>query len=901
MSKTHIAHYIAGTHWDREWYQTFQDYRMRLVQVMDGVLDLLEKDTRFAAFHSDGQMSMIQDYLEIRPLNRERVARLAQAGRLALGPWFVLPDEMLVSGEAMLRNLMLGHRLAQSFGVQPMKFGYLCDEFGHISQMPQILANFGIDAALVGRGTNEHVQPAHFIWESPDGSRVLTYKLQDAGGYGAFTFSTRALAGKGSHRRDEDGQIADHLDDPDLDNRLRTFIDGEKSRTEAGLIMLIDALDHYPAFAQAPELLERMRSLFPEVDFVHSTLPQYADAMRKRVDKMPIFRGELRDTARGLGPYVYVISNCLSSRYPIKQANDANQTLLERWAEPYLLWANLAGARHLPATYLDAAWDFTLLNHAHDSMCGCSIDQVHKDMEYRFDQARLIGEGVFRSALQTLVRDQRQELPEKGAFHVALAQAEPYPRREVVTFDISFPQDWDKRFHEGFIGEPKNSFRLFDAKGGETPYQLLSVQRGRTMTYSNPDSLVNIIKRDVHTVAAEVSLPALGYTTLEVRSAVGPTRIAGTLRTGALSAENEHLAVSINSNGSLRLADKVTGHVFDQLLTFADDGETGDGWFHVAPICDELVASTASPCDVGVAADGPLMVTFRLRTRMQVPLSFDWAAAHRSLERCDLVITTDVTLKKGARCLYVKTTVDNCVKDHRLRLLLPTGLRTDSWWVDLPFDLVERRIALDPASVNDKELSVPEKNMLAVAALSDEQAGLAFVSAGGLHEAAAHDDQARTLAITLLRGFQRPIATDGQPGGQILGQHTFTYAIAPLTAAADLGRILALRDQLATGVRASQSDDGFGVAQRAASLLHVAAEGVRLSALKPAADGRGVILRLYNPLKAATTAVVTPGFPFKSVTAVNGNEEDGQPTPIKGQRFEVAVPGKRIVSVRLQS
>ena len=190
MNKTHTAHYIAGTHWDREWYQTFQDFRMRLVQVMDGVLDVLEHDPRFTAFHCDGQMGMVQDYLEIRPENRDRVERLARDGRLVLGPWFVLPDEMLVSGEAMLRNLMLGHRLAKDLGAPPMKLGYLCDEFGHISQMPQILANFGIDAALLGRGTNEHVQPAHFLWESPDGSRVLTYKLQDAGGYGAFTFAT---------------------------------------------------------------------------------------------------------------------------------------------------------------------------------------------------------------------------------------------------------------------------------------------------------------------------------------------------------------------------------------------------------------------------------------------------------------------------------------------------------------------------------------------------------------------------------------------------------------------------------------------------------------------------------------------------------------------------------------
>lgn len=908
MTATPSAHYISGTHWDREWYQPFQTYRMRLVHVMDGVLDVLEGDERFRCFHADGQMCMIEDYLEIRPENRGRLARLAQAGRLLLGPWYVLPDEMLVSGEALLRNLQLGHRLAQSFGVEAMKLGYLCDEFGHISQMPQILSAFGIDAALVGRGSNEHTHPAHFLWEAPDGSRALTYKLQDHGGYGALTFVLRQpptdvnpqTPDRRRRRRDADGRMIDDLDDPGLDDRLRRFVAAEMGRTHLGLVMLIDALDHRPIFAQAPELLDRLRRIMPEVEFVHSSLPAYAAAMRRQAEKMPVFRGELRDTARSQGPYVYVISNCLSSRYPIKQANDANQTLLERWAEPYLAWANLLGARHLPTAFLDAAWEFTLQNHAHDSICGCSIDQVHKDMEYRFDQARLIGEGVLNKALRTLVPGEQVTLEDENAFQVALAQAEPYERREVVVFDITFPPGWTQRFHEGFIGEEKNSFRLYDADGSEAPYQLLAVQRQRTLTREEPDSTVDIIQRDVHTVAAEVTLPPLGYTTLEVRPAAGPVRLWGTLRTGPLSAENEHLAVSVIGSGALRLADKASGRVFNNLLTFVDDGEVGDGWFHIAPLNDELVSSVAALCDAGVIADGPLMVTFRLRTRMHVPEAFDWAASRRSAQRRELIVTSDVTLAKGAQALTVKTTVDNCIRDHRLCLLLPTGLATDTWWVDLPFDMLERRIALDASCVNDKELPVPEKNMLAIAALAEEKAGLAFVSAGGLHEAAALDDAQRTLAITLLRGFQRPVATDGQPGGQILGQHTFSYAIAPFGGVAGMACLLSLRDQLATGVRAIQTDDGFRLERRSASLLSVEPPAVRLSACKPAANGRGVILRLYNPLADDLTAGITTGLPIAGLCLTDGNEEDGPALPSRGDTFAVHVPAKKIVSLRMK-
>ena len=151
----------------------------------------------------------------------------------------------------------------------------------------------------------------------------------------------------------------------------------------------------------------------------------------------------------------------------------------------------------------------------------------------------------------------------------------------------------------------------------------------------------------VYPNAVEIDLPALGYTTLEARPVTGPVRIWGTLRTGPLSAENEHLALSVNSNGTIDLSDKETGRTYRGLLAYAEDGEVGDGWFHIAPIADELITSAASACEVGVVADGPLAVTFRLRTRLRVPAAFDWGSHRRSSERAEMVITTDVTLKKG--------------------------------------------------------------------------------------------------------------------------------------------------------------------------------------------------------------------------------------------------------------
>ena len=138
-------HVLSHTHWDREWYQTFQGFRKRLVFHLDALLDLMESDEAYRYFHLDGQTACLLDYLEVRPENRDRLCRLIESGRILIGPWFTMPDELLLSGESLVRNLLLGHRLCRDFGTKPMPVGYVTDIFGHNSQFPQILKGFGID------------------------------------------------------------------------------------------------------------------------------------------------------------------------------------------------------------------------------------------------------------------------------------------------------------------------------------------------------------------------------------------------------------------------------------------------------------------------------------------------------------------------------------------------------------------------------------------------------------------------------------------------------------------------------------------------------------------------------------------------------------------------------------
>jgi len=167
---------VPHTHWDREWYLTFEEFRYWLVRALDQVVKHGEHDPDFRLV-LDGQVLPLLDYLAIRPEQEEKLRKLIESGRLQIGPWYTQPDEFLVSGEALIRNLLLGHRIAHRFG-SVMKDGYIPDSFGHLAQLPQILQGFGIDTVFIMRGADqicENIGKGEFLWQGPDGSEVFVH------------------------------------------------------------------------------------------------------------------------------------------------------------------------------------------------------------------------------------------------------------------------------------------------------------------------------------------------------------------------------------------------------------------------------------------------------------------------------------------------------------------------------------------------------------------------------------------------------------------------------------------------------------------------------------------------------------------------------------------------------
>jgi alpha-mannosidase len=348
---------VPHTHWDREWYRPFQSFRVSLVDVVDEVLELLEGDERWR-FTLDGQLATVDDYVEIRPDGEARIRSLVEAGRLAVGPWQTLMDEFLVSGETTVRNLETGMARAEEVG-GAMRVGYLPDMFGHIAQMPQILRNAGIDVAIMWRGVPAAVESHVFDWEGIDGTVVRTEYMPENG------YSNAAYI----------------LGDDSVEavvERLRPWFGDDP-------ILGMVGTDHMPP---ARDLLERI----PGGTQV-ATLAEYFSTKRPLQQTVATIRGELRSAARA-----NLLPDVVSARIDIKQACGRAERALERYAEPLqALYGD-----EWPQAFLDIAWSRLFQNSAHDSICGCSADEVSAQVLVRYAEAEQIGNDLTRRALERI-------------------------------------------------------------------------------------------------------------------------------------------------------------------------------------------------------------------------------------------------------------------------------------------------------------------------------------------------------------------------------------------------------------------------------------------------------------------------------------------------------------------
>ena len=387
---------VPHTHWDREWYKSYQEFRLNLVDMFDTLLALLESDDSYPYFMLDGQMAVVDDYLEVRPENEERIRVLATAGRISMGPWYILMDEFLASGETIIRNLQMGLRRAAAFG-GAMDVGYLPDMFGHIAQMPQILRLAGFTDAVVWRGVPSTVTKNGFLWEAPDGSIVRAEYLHDGYSNGAtLPDDAKALVQR----------VAGHLEE--VGDRV---IDD---------LLCMNGSDHLMPQPWLGRVVAEANDLQDDLSFDITSLPTYlATAPTNGLEG---WKGELRSGFRA-----DMLMGVTSNRVDVKRMGGSAVRELERRAEP--LATLFQEPSEWPQHQLELAWKEIVRNSAHDSICACSIDDVVDAVMHRYAEARTIASGLAERATESLARS----LAEPGSYVLNPA---PRARSGVVELEV---------------------------------------------------------------------------------------------------------------------------------------------------------------------------------------------------------------------------------------------------------------------------------------------------------------------------------------------------------------------------------------------------------------------------------------------------------------------------------
>jgi mannosylglycerate hydrolase len=779
-------YFVVHTHWDREWYQPFQRMRARLLTMMDKMIAQLESGA-LPCFHFDGQTIVLEDYLEVRPGSARRIAKLVKAGKLQIGPWYLLADSFLASGEALIRNLEIGTRIARRFG-KPAETGYLPDQFGHAAQLPQILSGFGLKAGAVFRGVGREVKRNRFIWEALDGSSMFMIFLPFGYSNGASIPTDSANA---------------------TITRVNEIAAREREFSAGAPILVMNGNDH----------AEPDAAVFARLKEV-GTLDEYAKRLCELpVDGTPRVRGELRSPARSnLTPGVS------SSRAWIKQRDFENSYLLERIADPLTALASrLSQADDLTAL-LEVAWRTEIQNHPHDSICGCSIDQVHQDMRYRFDQAAMIGEIVARRASNTV-------LAKRNGGEAATAVFNPtFARRALVTgetevedphasyvavdsdgrmipvaidvarlarpFEIELKGadfkglitgaqvmgQYVNRFELERVGDNRFELRMFVSR---SPSGEVDPHSFRRRMLEVPDDAILRIRA---TAAARAQITFVGDALAQAGfSLYRLVRTDGATKNPAghgESIENEFFRLSPTPRG-LKIDDLKNDKPVE--IYFEDDGDRGDE-YNFDPVADSTPISKPASIAARVIERGEVRSRIALSIVLNLPSALTKNRKSRTAETVEVPIELTATVYAGLERVDFEAQIDNRARDHRIRVALSTPIAAAESISDTNFGIVRRSMdPTEPAGVTeDIYATAPHRTFTAV---QSTEFSAAVMSRGIYETEARRDGGGTTILLTLLRcigwlsrGDLKMRRGDAgpefeTPDAQEIGKHRFQFGV----------------------------------------------------------------------------------------------------------------------------
>lgn len=859
------AHIISHTHWDREWFLNSKYTNEWLIPFFDSLFNYLDKYPEYY-FVLDGQTLMIEDYLEQlseeeRNKSENKLRKYIGQSRLLAGPYYLQPDWNLVSGESLVRNMIVGHQTAKKFG-RVMKAGWLLDNFGQISQAPQIHRGFDIDGVYLWRGVEIDPENIHseYCWEAPDGSQVTSVYLLSS--Y------------RNAMRLSEYSEIAK--------NRIETEVKKLAPFATTDNVLLMNGYDQEMIPDDVLPLIEKLNRDLKEIKLVQTTPEKYLEDIKKRKPKIIAING-----AQNNGRYISVFPGVLSARMYLKQMNKKCENQLIKWAEStsILLWT-LGG--EYPQQAINLSWKELLKNHPHDSICGVSIDDVHSDMEARFGHSMEISGEIVKQTLEK-ISSNINTVHEKN---LVVFNPSPWKRDAIIKITLKVDDDF--------------SICNFDTNI-PVPYQIGRKWGELTDIYFLADSV-----------------PGLGYKTYYIcrQSVVSVSSDKVSVSREEQTMENKYLKIKIEKNGALTIIYKGTGRIFKSIAYFEDGADSGDTYNYSFPEEDKKITYLDSDARITLVENGLLHAEYKIELSMNIPIGLSEDRKQRSVETRRFPIVTYVKLEAGSRRIDFHTRLKNVVRDHRLRVVFPTYTNAKKSCSDRQYDVVENPVSFSPypreLPENIRGIMIGARESVPVttlplnsfAYLSDNESGAA-VFTKGLSEYEVIESN--KIAITLFRSvgwlargdLLTRIGDAGPmiftPEAQCLRHFDLHYSFMPF-GDENIGLLFKQAEQynvdlktVFTGKHSGNLNNEMGM-----FTLKSKNDSLVVTAIKKSEDEDKVIVRLFNSAENDVDGELKFGIPINKVEILNLNEEYKEDLSENINTIFLRVSGEKIVTIGVE-
>ena len=843
------VHVVPHSHWDREWYFTTSRSKVYLMKDLKDVLDTLESNPDFKYFMVDAQGSLLDDYIKWMPQDKDRITKLVKEKKLVIGPWYTQTDQLVISGESIVRNMYYGMKRCETFGGY-MNVGYVPDSFGQSGNMPQIYKEFGIDDTLFWRGVSDDmVNHTDYNWRGDDGSVVFTTQIP----FGYYI----------------GGNIPE---DPKQSEEFwqKECFEKAGGRSATKHIYFPNGFDQAPIRTNLPEIIKERNEKDPENEYVISCIEDYIKDVKSENPELEEVSGELV-----IAKHMRIHKSIFSSRSDLKVMNTQIQNYVTNVMEPLLTLSYNLGNDY-PHEAVGEIWKLLFENAAHDSIGSCISDTANEDVYVRYKQARDIAVNLVELHSRLIATSVKND----AEMTFTLINTLPQKRNDTVVVKTYIPG---------------GNFAILDEKGNKVDYTVIESRDLTDYVLSQTIKLDPSRKFYVPSKVLEATIaiktsdvPAFGYVqyTLDTKgNSAKNLEKKNTL-------ENEFYAINVKEDGSLTITDKENNVTYKNRGVLVENGYDGDSFNYSPPRKDLEVFSNKSECSVEVSGSD-IYDQAVIKFNMVVPKDLEERAEGKV--SVNLPITMTVALRKDSKVIDFNVHVDNKGLSHRLCVLFDSQIVSSFNYADEQFGSIkrpnyyEKEMKLYMASAENKtekktgvqelanwandqstwqEPPISIEPTQSYVSLTDGKQGIAVIPQG-VREYEVLDDHMIRLTLFRTYGFMgkenliyRPGRASGEriietPAAQLLKEMDFAFGFTTYASDINEANVDTLAKAYNTNIEVYTYAEFLngrlifsqreieGTKESRYSLFETENKLV-VSAIKKAEDNDGYIIRLFN-------------------------------------------------------